>query len=179
MNRRTWKTPAPALALVLALWIGGAAVAENEQPAVRIGVLTDGPSLRGFDIVQLLEDEIREVCGGSYAVEFPEDALRDGGWEPGGIAAALDGLLERDDIDVVLAVGVASAAAVCAVEEPGKPVVVPFSFAECNPGCSQSPNVQVNAVGLDRITSRDLEAFREVVPYSNVAVFTELSLIHI
>ena len=179
MNRYLSRAVAIGL-VVLATWSGAVEAQETGgeyDRRVRVGTVTDGPRMRGFNIVELLESEIHEVCGGSYTMEFPRDAALHGDWIPQGITAAINELLARDDIDVVLAVGVASAAAACAIEDPQKPVVVPFSFAECNPACTKSPNLRVNTMGLNHLIARDLNAFREVVPYSRLVVLTEPSWI--
>ena len=154
-----------------------AAGEEPTEPSVRIGVVTDGPRARGFDLVELLKPEIEQVTGGSYTVEFVADGVLDGGWDRAGIDAALDELFQRSDLDLVLAVGVESAAAVCAREDLPVSVVVPFAFAECIPGCTQSPKLRINAMRLGQLMMADLNAFREVVSYSQVAVLTEPSWI--
>jgi len=170
-----------AVALTLFLVSSGtSAIAADEggaESTVRIGVVTDGPRARGFDLVELLKPEIEQVTSGSYVIEFASDAVLDGGWSRTGIDAALNDLLTRPDIDLILAVGVEAAAAVCAREDLPTSVVVPFAFAECVPGCAESPNLRVNAMRLGQLMTADLRAFREVVSYSRVAVLTEPSWI--
>jgi outer membrane protein len=168
------------VAIVLAVLVAWSGVVEAQDSGeagrrVRVGAVTDGPRMRSFNITEMLQTEIRDVSSGSYSIEFPGDAALHGDWSPQGITGAINELLARDDIDVVLAVGVASAAAACGIENPRKPIVVPFSFAECNPVCARSPNLRVNTVGLNHLTARDLRAFHEVVPYTRVAVLSEPS----
>ena len=103
---------------------------------------------------------------------FHEDAAKDHAVAIGPPAAA--GAVV---VGTALRLGVGAAAMTCAIEDPRKPVVVPFSFGDCNPGCSRSPLLRINSVGLNRLTARDLAAFREVVPYSSVAVLAEPSWI--
>jgi len=176
---RLTKIVAVGLALLAAgsLPIALAADEEATTPRVRIGVVTDGPRARGFDLVELLRPEIEQVTGGNYSVEFVADAVLDGGWTRPGINAALDDLFGRPDIDLVLAVGVESAAAVCSMDDLPVSVVVPFAFAECIPGCTESPKLRINAMRLGQMMVADLNAFREVVSYSQVAVLTEPSWI--
>ena len=46
------------------------------------------------------------MAAGTYTVEFPDDAVVDGGWNPEGISSVMDALLGRADLDVILAAGV-------------------------------------------------------------------------
>ena len=169
-----------AIGLTLfATWSISSAMEADEETigaSVRIGVVTDGPRARGFDLVEMLRPEIEQITSGSYSVEFADVAL-DGGWSRSGIDAALDELFGRPDIDLVLAVGVETAAAVCARDDLPVSVVVPFAFAECIPGCTQSPKLRINAMRLGQLMMADLTAFREVTSYSQVAVLTEPSWI--
>lgn len=165
---------------LLATWSFSSAMAADEKstaPSVRIGVVTDGPRARGFDLVEMLKPEIEQVTSGIHRVEFVADAVLDGGWSRSGIDAALDELFGRPDVDLVLAVGVESAAAVCARTDLPVSVVVPFAFAECIPGCTQTPKLRINAMRLGQLMMADLHAFREVASYSQVAVLTEPSWI--
>jgi hypothetical protein len=154
-----------------------AADEDSTSSPVRIGIVTDGPRARSFDIVEILKPEIEQITSGSYSIEFVDDAVLHGGWDRAGIDAALDTLFGRPDIDLVLAVGVETAAAVCSRDELPMSVVVPFAFAECVPDCTRSPRARINAVRIGQLMTSDLRAFREIVSFSRLAVLTEPSWI--
>jgi outer membrane protein TolC len=174
VNRTTLKTMGAAL-LALSIW--GTSRADETPRTVRIGIVTDGPGSRGYDITEVLRREILEVCGTDYVVEFPDDAIVDGGWTSRGAADAMRRVLERADIDLVLAVGLKVAALACAAQDLPTPVVVPFAFPGCVPECPRSSMVRINTLDLGRLMARDLRAYREVVPFSRVSVLTEPGLI--
>ncbi len=160
------------LAAILAAALSAPA-ADNELPLIRVGVITDGPVLRDESFIDLFKHEIEGVAAGSYRVEFPTDATVNGGWQPETTAAAMGELLDRADIDVILATGVGVSADVCSRSAIDKSVVVPFSFGDCAVSCSQLPSVSSRPLDLDRIIARDMEAFHEIIPFENLAVLMD------
>ena len=160
------------IAVLLALGTGVMS-ASDDLPVVRIGIVTDGPIARKDSFVDLFRKEIEGVTAGAYTLEFPRGAVVDGGWQSDGIALAMDGLLERGDVDVVVAVGVGVAAEVCGRDQTTKPVVVPFAFGDCALTCPQHANIRVRPIDLGGLMTRDLQAFYETVPFTSVAVLMD------
>ncbi len=151
----------------------GTVWASGDLPVVRIGIVSDGPSAREDSFVDLFRKEIEGVTAGVYDLEFPRGATVDGGWEPDGIAQAVDVLLETADVDLVIAIGVGVASEVCGRDRIAKPVVVPFAFGDCATDCSQNANVRIRPVNIGALMTRDLQAFHETVPFSSVAVLVD------
>ena len=147
--------------------------ASDELPVIRIGIITDGPVLRESSFVDLFVSEIEGVTAGAYRVELPDGAVVDGGWQPEGIAVAMDELLARADVDVILAAGVGVSAEICGRAAVGTPVVVPFAFGECAVSCSQLPGVSTRPINLSQLISRDLQTFHEIIPFSRLAVLMD------
>jgi len=160
--------------LVAILAIGsGAPAAGDELPVIRIGIITDGPVVRESSFVDLFFHEIEGVAAGTYRVEFPDGAVLDGGWEPGSIATAMDTLLARTDVDVILAAGVGVSAEICSRGTIDTPVVVPFAFGDCAVSCSRLPNVSTRPINLGQLISRDLRTFHQVIGFSNLVVLMD------
>lgn len=151
----------------------GPASANDVPSIVRIGIISDGPNSREDNYVGLFREEMTEIAAGAFAVEFPADATVDGGWNAATISRAMDHLLARDDLDVILAVGVGVAADICARQEVAIPVVVPFSFEGCSTTCPKDPSFRVRSIDLGLLVARDLRVFDEVKPYQRVAVLME------
>lgn len=154
----------------------GTTVAQAEdRTVVRIGIISDGPASREDNFVTSFREETMTIAGDAFLIEFPEDAVVDGGWDPDRVNLELNDLLARSDLDVILAVGVAVAADICARDEVAIPVVVPFAFEGCSTTCPIDPNFRIRSVDLGLLVSRDLRAYREVVPYTRLAVLMDSS----
>ncbi|RMF75935.1 MAG: hypothetical protein D6738_02580 [Acidobacteria bacterium] len=143
--------------------------ADAPQP-VHVGIVLDGPHARSFDFTDLLRDEILRVTEGRYAVIFDPDAVIDGGWTRDGVHDAVDRMLARPGLDLVLAVGVDAAVDICTRPALPVPVVVPLSISECTPSCPAGEAARINTLRLSQWIANDLRAFREVVPFRHVVV---------
>ncbi len=157
-------------ALVL---VTGSALADDELPVLRIGIITDGPIVRETSFVDLFRSEIEGVAAGSYTVVLPEGAVVDGGWNPDLISSVMDELLSRSDLDVILAAGVGVSADICRRESTETPVVVPFAFGDCAVTCSRLPNVSTRALDLGEMISDDLRAFHDLIAFDRLAVLMD------
>jgi outer membrane protein TolC len=147
--------------------------AGDELPVIRVGIVTDGPILRHDGFVDLFKRELEGVTAGTATVEFPGAAVVDGRWTPEGVNAALDELLARTDVDVILAAGVGVSANVCARTATAKPVVVPFTFGDCAAGCARLPTVSARPIDLGSLISRDLAAFHDLIAFHRLAVLVD------
>lgn len=56
------------------------AQASDRRPVARIGIVSDGPNLRQDNFESLMRQEMRQVAADAYEIEFPADAVVDGGW---------------------------------------------------------------------------------------------------
>lgn len=168
------RAAAAALVAAALLVAPGASPAQASEPRdVRIGVVTDGTGTRGFDFLTSLVEEIDLVCGETYDVTFPEDAFMDGQWSEAGVADAVGTLLERRDLDLVLAAGQESARALCARDDLATRAVVAFAFEECLPACAEDAAVRVHSLSLTRLIARDLRAFQELVPFEHLVILSD------
>jgi outer membrane protein len=160
-----------AILATLALWIPSvSAVPNGESGAVRVGVVVDGPSARSDDFVAQVRSELHHLSAGSQRMVIPPDGIAKGDWTPTGIASAVDGILSRTDIDVVVTIGPGAAAAICRLETLQRPVVVPFAFGECARRCAGNGQFQVRTIDLGRMLARDLRVFHEMIDFTGVTI---------
>ncbi len=159
--------------VLLPVLISGSALADDALPALRIGIVTDGPIVRETGFVDLFRTEIETVAAGTYTVEFPDDAVVDGGWNPEGISSVMDALLGRADLDVILAAGVGVSADVCRRDSTATPVVVPFAFGDCAVTCSRLPGVSTRTLDLGEMIAADLRAFHDLIAFDRLAVLVD------
>jgi outer membrane protein TolC len=165
----------PILLAAVLMTASAPASPADELPILRVGIITDGPVMRKENFVEFFKTELHSVSEGSYRVVFPEDATVHGDWKPDRINEVLDTLIARDDIDIVLAAGVAVSAQVCSLDSTETPVVVPFAFGDCAANCSRLPGVRTRALDLSSLISRDLRSFCDLFSVTRIAVLMDPS----
>lgn len=161
--------PAPAAALEK---VGG-----KTLPAVRVGIVTDGPWARNGGWIDTFKAEIAAILEGEYEVRFPEGSSLEGDWSAAGIERALDRLLGDGEVDLVLALGHVSSSLAAARGDLSKPVVAPFVFS----AAAQKLPLKEGASGvlnLNYIESfntlpRDLKTFRGIVPFDSLVIIAD------
>ncbi|MEM9291754.1 MAG: TolC family protein [Acidobacteriota bacterium] len=168
--------------LGVAIAAGGASAQEADPeaplPKVRIGLVSDGPSvvLEGFS--DNLRNEIQTLTEGEFDVEFgapggPEVEV--GEWTAESVESRVDALLENPEIDLLISLGVLSSHGFCCREELPKPVIasvivdielqnLPLTLA----GTSGRDNL--NYVAFPDSVVSDLEEFHRVVPFEHLTV---------
>lgn len=147
----------------------------GELPVVRVGIITDGPVMRAESFTELFREELEDMAAGSTVIEFPDDAVVDGGWDPDRIDTVVHDLLTRNDIDLVLAAGVAASAEICGLATTDIPVIVPFAFGDCAVRCPLLPEIRTRRYDLGALVSRDLTSFHELIPFDRLAVLMDPS----
>jgi outer membrane protein TolC/ABC-type uncharacterized transport system substrate-binding protein len=172
-------TEAPAARILLAaifvaLAAGTAAspAAAQQRRPVTIGVVTDGTFVRYGELVTRIEQETSVLLENRFEVHMGADARTQGDYSLAGIEAALERLLSRADVDLVVAIG--PVVGQVAAEHPGlpKPVVAPFLLdlpLQDNPREGIASGV-ANFVYLTRPENRDLATLAEVVDFERIAV---------
>lgn len=158
MNLRTW--------LLLALL--GPQAAHALEPRV-VGMIVDGSDYGST----LFRDEIRALSDADFDIQFPDDALKVGDWDPATIDRVLDELLADPDVDVIVALGVLASHQAARRAELAKPVVAPFVI---DPQLQGLPLTEGTS-GVHNLTyltypstvDRDLRALHELIEYQHVA----------
>jgi hypothetical protein len=132
------------------------AAAQQQRTPVTIGILTDGPLLRFGELVEQIERETAVLLENRFVVDIGGDARLAGDHTVAGIRAALDQLLDR--VDVVVVVGTMGAQVAADHPRLAKPVVAPFVL---DPSLQDIPRQGAasgvsNFVYLTRPENRDL-----------------------
>lgn len=162
-----------AVLVLTSIFVAGTAAADDDLPLLRVAIITDGPIVRESSFVDLFRNEMEGVTAGTNRVIFPDNAIVDGGWDPDRIPLVMDALLDRNDLDVILAAGVGVSAEICRRESTKIPVVVPFAFGDCAVSCSRLPNVSTRTIDLSTLISRDLQAFHDLIAFDHIAVLMD------
>ncbi len=152
-----------------------------EEPVVNIGVVVDGPWLNNDWIRELTSTEVKTLTEGEFDVRFPDEHYLIG---DGTYLTAQDNirrLLDDSDVDLVITWGLISSHAVCCFGNPPKPVIAPVVLDPLLQGLpfengrSGVPNL--NYVTLPDTLARQLQLFRDIVPFEHVAILTSAQLV--
>ena len=111
---------------LIALSLIGTGVLPAQSPAVRIGIIQDGPWERNDEIREAFEDEISTLLGPSFDVSLPAEKRIEADWTAGGIREAVDRLLSDPEVDILLAIGPQSSNDVARRPTLPKPALAAF-----------------------------------------------------
>ncbi len=151
-----------------------------EARPVTIGTVSDGPVERA-ELRDTLQREIPALLEVTYDVSFPEAYALEGDWTMAGVEAHLDRLLREPKVDIVIAVGLMASANASLRGPLPKPVVAArvvdgeLLGLPRDGGASGVRNLVY--LTMPAPLRRDLEAFRDLVPFTKVAVLAARELI--
>ena len=175
-----------ATLLVSGIFIQDAtALAANSLPIVRIGIVLDGlPQKRGMGKIvteKLFQKEILELTRGEFNVRFPKQFLVHGNWSVKGVRKAMDFLMSKPQVDLVLALGVIATNEAAQRAYLPKPVIGPFvidaalqGLPEQN-GRSGVPNL--NYLSSFKSFERDLKRFLEIVSIRRLTLIADRGIV--
>jgi outer membrane protein TolC/ABC-type uncharacterized transport system substrate-binding protein len=154
---------------------GPADLHAQDHQTVRIGIVRDGIWERSDDIEALFSREIRALLSREFAVEFPANAVFDGGWTLSGVQAGLDQVFSDSSVDIVLAMGVLTSAEVARRPNLPVPVIAPFVFDPDLQGLPHTPDGTSGVRNLNYLAhpasfGRDVGLFQDVAPFERMAV---------
>ncbi len=170
---------------LLALLVAPLSLAQ--QPAVRIGVVLDGPSNQNDRLLRTYVEEIRILLEDEFEVQFPAAKQVVGDWTASGTKHIVDQLLSDPDVDHVLTLGLLGSNDVCRRGPLPKPVFaaivlepsvqgIPLETLERTVSADEVTRVTVSGVpNLSYVTAgsdpvREVTVFREIVPFSRLTV---------
>jgi outer membrane protein TolC len=149
--------------------------------AVRIGVVVDGPWHRNAAVQALTVREVTALTDGEFEVSFPEEAYLVGDWTLATAQENIKWLLEDPKVDLVIAWGLIASHAVCCLGELPKPVIAPVVLDPALQGLpllgGASGVKNLSYVSLPDNLARELETFREIVPFRHVAILATAPLL--
>lgn len=163
-----------SICLLALLMAPSMSVEAAELPLFRIGVVVDGPwSIDRETGSAVFEEEILKLTRGEFDVRMAEETLV-GDDTVEGVERALDRLLADPRIDLIIAGGVIASHVAGHRQGLSKPVVAPLVIdAEV-----QGIPLQGQVSGVENLcyiaspvdVKRDLEVFREVVPFERIGL---------
>ena len=153
------------------------AVQAAALPAIRIGIVRDGPWERHTGTLDLFQREITSLTEGQFDVRFAAGAGLDGDWTVDGIQAALERAMTDPAIDMVIALGHVATHLACKLEKLQKTVIAPLVIDAKAQGLPRKAGTTgVDRLNyIDRLTSvdRDIQAFRNLVKFGNLALLVD------
>ena len=149
--------------------------AQAQEPVV-IGVVQDGPG-RFTAYRQTIQDEVIDLTGDEFNVQFPPEKLIVADWTIAGIERAVTQLLEDPDVDMVITSGVLSSNIVSKRRNLTKPVIAPYVI---NPAIQGIPVVKGRS-GVNNLAfvtyphdfRRDFKTFKEVFDFTHLVIFAD------
>lgn len=178
-RRRRWVALGALLAVAIATPPGPAGAQRGRR--ARIAVVVDGPGAGYRELAGRIQEEIEALLGDGWDLTFvpPAPAFQD--FTPAAVGRAVDAALDDPEVDVVVPVGILGARHVAEGPPPSKPVILPavapgeLAGLPVEGGRSTRPNVTFvrNVVDVEA----DLTRFRELVPYTHLAVLFDAHLV--
>ena len=165
--------------IIISLAITSVAIghADNRLPVIHIGIVTDGPWMRFPETGTLFKQEIKELAQGECDVRFPAHHAIDGAWTISGINRAIDRLLSRPDVGLIITLGHVASHEVCRRRNLQKPVIAPFVIdteiqkLPLKKGTSGVNNLSY--IDLLRRVDHDIQVFKDVAPFNHLTVLTD------
>ncbi len=143
------------------------------EPA-HVGTVVDGASVYTDSVRSAFEREITSYFGGGQEVDFPERLALAADWTPQGATAAIDQLLARKDVDVIIALGPVGSNVLAHHRPVTKPAVaaliVDASLQRLPLQHGTSGAKNLNYVNVAYSALRTLQLFHELVPFHKLAV---------
>lgn len=165
------------LTLTTAAFVASSALAQ--EPDLRVGIVIDGPWERNDDIRGMIHRETATLTDTEFYVDFPADKDITADWTTEGVRRALDTLLADPEVDLVIASGVLASIDVVQRGPLPKPVIAPFAIFPELLGLSSTGGSGVenlSYVTLPSTFERDLQAFRDIVPVSHLAMLVNAGI---
>lgn len=154
------------------------AVASAQAPRpLRVGLVTDGPVGDGSTAREEILAAVREVLEGDFRLELPDEAQVQGAWTVASVDAALDRVLARRDLDLVLALGLIASHRAGVRERLSAPVVAAFVVDPLAQGLPVDPKRGVSGrerytyVANPELIGGDLEELKDLFRPRKVAYF--------
>ena len=143
-------------------------------PVARIGIVMDGPWARYPQGFNLLKKEILSLTEDQFDVRFPADFTLVGDWTIAGVNQAIDRLMSRDDVDLIIAMGYVASNEISKRHRLAKPVIAPFVIDAALQGLPLKDGTSgvKNLAYINSFKSlrRDIKAFKEVASFSSLTI---------
>ncbi len=159
-------------------WLVVASVWAAWWPAVadpvRIGVVFDGEATTTTQLLEQVKQETLTLTEGEFDVRFDPADVATGDWTERSIEVAIETLLKDPEVDLVLALGTVASHGFCCRGELTKPVIAAIVI---DPALQDLPSEggasgvhNLNYLAFPRSFERDVELFREIVPFDKLTI---------
>ena len=124
-------------------------------------------------VSSIFRDEIQQLNGTDVNLIFLSDKQLQGEWTPNSVSHAIDQLLQDDQVDLIVALGILASGDICRREDLSKPVIAPYVLdaklqgIPLVDGSSGVPNLSYITYFTD--IARDIEVFQKVAPFTSLA----------
>ena len=175
-----------AVVLGILLAVSGSA----QQRSIQVGTVLDGPSDSDAALRVLVETEAVRLLGNRYHARFPPEKQLVGDWSVAKVRHNVDTLMADPEVDAIVVLGIVGPVHVSRRPEFPKPVVaavvldpetdaIPNEVRERpRTGGGNVERVRVSGVAnlsyvaFDLDLPRQVEAFRQIAPFSRLAILT-------
>ncbi len=141
---------------------------------INIGLVIDGSWGEENQMLGSIKREIHDLTAGEFDVQFPADKTVQADWTIGKIRSGLDRLLADPNVDMIITLGSISSNEVCHRIELGKPVIAPYiidaTFQKLPIKDGRSGVQNLNYISVPATFKRDMQIFKDIVPFKNLAV---------
>jgi len=149
--------------------------------SVNIGLIIDGPWGEENQMLESIKREVHDLTAGEFDVQFPADKTVQTDWTIGKIRAGLDRLLADPGVDMIITLGSISSNEVCHRTELAKPVIAPYiidaAFQKLPIKDGKSGVKNLNYISVPATFKRDMQIFKDIVPFKNLVVLINQYLI--
>ncbi len=158
-------------------------LAEQQEPLPRvtIGILVDATAERYGPLHTMVSEEIRLLLSNDFDVRLPADKLIRAGETVAAAERAIDRLLADPEVDLVIALGPVTSNQLARRRNLPKPAVAGLILQPEVQGLPPSESGGSGLANLNYLAvefnARSLEAFREITPFTRVAVLAPEALV--
>ena len=163
--------------LLIIFVVGNVLTAQVYARDVVIATIADGPLARELISQSLVKQEINNLIGDEFNVSFPAQYQVHGDWTVEGIQQQLNTLLNNDQVDFVITMGIVGSHVAGHTEKLSKPVIAPIVI---DVGLQNIPYVDNNSgkenyvyMRFMQAVSSDLTRFHNLVQFKHLAILVD------
>lgn len=148
---------------------------QDKVQKLTIGILYDAQVYKDSKFIEKLENEVPAVMGSSFEVSFPEEYQKVSQWDNNKAKSHFDFLQNKDDIDVIICLGVLGSTVAIQKKKLNKPTLL---WGVIDPQAQGVPLTAEGTTGVNNLNfiltssslKTDLEIFHEEIKYEKIAI---------
>ncbi len=162
---------------VLSVWAQGCDIGPLKHRTFTIGIVTDGATPADKELVHMYEKELNALSDAQTSFRFPDGFVLSGGGQRGGAKKALSRLFSPGGPDIILTLGVISAAQCLDNQKVSRPVVAPFvAWFTLKDKIKKAGSRNIgNMVYVDSVyhLDSDIDTFRKIVKFKDAVLILD------